>query len=95
MIRKSVAAKTIMIVTPVLLGGCPCEPAGSRRGRSAAQVVVNAESGKVSTAYVYTDLLRRIHIVNGSVRVRLARFGSASRIVHRVICNIPYRLRTR
>jgi hypothetical protein len=27
----------------------------------------------MSTAYVYTDLLRRRHIVNGSVRVRLAR----------------------
>jgi hypothetical protein len=32
MIRESVAVKIIMIVTPVLLGESPCEPAGSRRG---------------------------------------------------------------
>jgi hypothetical protein len=45
----------------------------------------------MSTAYVYTDLLRRRHIMTGSVHVRLARrdrrdrFGvGASRIVHRV-----------
>jgi hypothetical protein len=32
MIRESVAVKIIMIVTPVLLGESPCDPAGSRRG---------------------------------------------------------------
>jgi hypothetical protein len=50
-----------------------------------------ASPAKCQQSYVYADLLRRRHIMTGSVRIRLARrdrrdrFGvGASRIVHRV-----------